>query len=249
VAALQAEVQASPIVHADETGWRENGQQGYIWLLTTPGPEPACYVERDPSRRHRVLDQLLGDDFDGVLVSDFYAAYNSYASKHQRCWAHLLRDLHGPKEHHPTQADVCAWARAVRRLYTCAHGVVHATDPATPAQRQRYYDRLVAISHRLGLRSAQANGHPCKDLAKRLLRHEAELFQFVLVPGLSADNNLAERRLPPLAVTRKISGGTRSPEGSTMRMALTSLFATWQAGGCSPSTTCLAFLISLLSQA
>jgi transposase len=249
VAALQAEVHASPIVHADETGWRENGKHGYVWLLTTPGPEPVCYIERDQSRSHLVLDRLLGDRFDGVLVSDFYAAYNSYAGKHQRCWAHLLRDLHDLKEQHPTQAGVCAWARAVRRLYTCAQGVVHATDPPTPSQRQRYYDRLVAISHRLGLRYAQAKGHPCKALAKRLLRHEAELFQFVLVPGLSADNNLAERRLRPLAVTRKISGGTRSPEGSATRMALTSLFATWQARGCNPFTACLAFLLSLLSQA
>jgi hypothetical protein len=101
----------------------------------------------------------------------------------------------------------------------------------------------------LGLRYAQAKGHPCKALAKRLLRHEAALFQFVLIPGLSADNNLAERRLRPLAVTRKISGGTRSPEGSATRMALTSLFATWQARSCNPFTACLAFLTSLFIQA
>ena len=249
VAALQAQAQASPVLHADETGWREDGQHGYIWVLTTPGPEPVCYFERDPSRSHAVLDRLLGERFTGVLVSDFYAAYNSYAGKHQRCWAHLLRDLHDLKEQHPTQAAVCAWARAIRRLYTRAQGFVHATDPPTPAQRQHYYDRLVAISHRLGLRYAQATGHPCKALAKRLLRHEAELFQFVLVPGLSADNNLAERRIRPLAVARKISGGTRSPEGSATQMRLASLFATWQARGLTPLTACLALLISLLAQA
>jgi len=85
----------------------------------------------------------------------------------------------------------------------------------------------VAVSHRLGRRYAQNKKHLCQALAKRLLRHEAELFQLVLLPGFSADNNLAERQIRPLAVTRKISGGTRGPAGSATRMTLTSLFATW----------------------
>lgn len=246
---LQTEAQASPILHMDETGWRENGQQGYVWLLTTPGPQPVCYFERDRSRSHAVFDRLRGPTFAGHLVTDFYAAYNSYAGKHQRCWVHLLRDLHDLKEQHPCDAAVCAWARAVRRLYASGVAFVRVTDPPTAPQRQAYYDRLVAVSHRLGLRYAQAPGHPCRALAKRLLRHEAELFQFVLVPGLSADNNLAERRIRPLAVARKISGGTRSPEGTEARMRLASLFATWQARGLNPFTACLALLVSLLSQA
>jgi len=245
VAGFQAQAQASPILHGDETGWRENGQHGYVWLLTTPGPAPVCYVERDRSRAHTVLDRLLGNQFGGVLVSDFYGAYNSYAGVHQRCWVHLLRDLHDLKEDHPDRSAVLAWARAVRRLYDWAQGFLQTTGPPTAAQRQRAYDRLVAVSHRLGLRYAKSKKHPCQALAKRLLRHEAELFQFVLLPGVSADNNLAERRLRPLAVTRKISGGTRSPEGSATRMTLTSLFATWQARDLNPFTTCRA----LLSQA
>ena len=68
-----------------------------------------------------------------------------------------------------------------------------------------------------------------KALAKCLLRHEEELFQFVLVEGLSADNNLAERSIRPLVVIRKISAGSRSAEGGKTRMALASLFETWQA--------------------
>jgi hypothetical protein len=249
VSALQTEAQASPILHMDETGWREDGQHGYVWLMTTPGPEPVCYFERDRSRSHAVFDRLRGPAFAGHLVTDFYAAYNSYAGKHQRCWVHLLRDLHDLKEQYPSDAAACAWARAVRRLYDRGIAFVRATDPPTARRRQAYYDRLVAVSHRLGLRYAQTKGHPCKALAKRLLRHEAELFQFVLVPGLSADNNLAERRIRPLTVARKISGGTRSPEGSEARLRLASLFATWQARGLNPFTACLALLVSLLSTA
>jgi hypothetical protein len=96
-----------------------------------------------------VFERLRGD-FGGYLVTDFCAAYNSYPGKHQRCWVHLLRLLHDLKERHPQDAAVRAWARAVRRLYDRAVAFVHATDPPTAAQRQAYYDRLVAISHRLG---------------------------------------------------------------------------------------------------
>jgi hypothetical protein len=245
---LLEQARASPILHGDETGWREDGQHGYLWFLTTPGLAPVCYVAYDQSRAGAVVTGLLGD-FHGHLVSDFYGAYNVYAGKHQRCWVHLLRLLHTLKERQPQDWTVQAWARAVRRLYDRATAFVRQPQPPTPAQRQFYYDRLVAISHRLGLRYAQATGHPCRGTAKTLLRHEAELFQFVLIPGLAADNNLAERRLRPLTVARKISGGTRSPEGSTTRARLTSLFATWQARGLNPFTACLALLVSLLSKA
>jgi hypothetical protein len=86
--------------------------------------------------------------------------------------------------------------------------------------------------------------HPCHALCKRLLRHQDELFQFVLVPGLASDNNLAERSVRPVVVTRKVSGGTQSPRGSTTRMALSSLFGTWQAKGLglNPFDQCLALL-------
>src|SRR5919199_522162 len=48
-AALLAQARASPIVHMDETGWREDGQNGYVWGLGTPGPEPVCSYAYDPS--------------------------------------------------------------------------------------------------------------------------------------------------------------------------------------------------------
>ncbi len=84
--------------------------------------------------------------------------------------------------------------------------------------------------------------HPCQAVSKRLLRHEEELFQFLLVDGLSAHNNLAERSIRPLVVIRKISGGSRSAAGTQTRMALVSLFETWQARTMNPFQACLTLL-------
>ena len=242
VEGLKSEAQASPVLHGDETGWREDGRNGYIWSFSTPGESGVRYYEYDASRSHHVVERILGTEFDGHLVSDFYAGYNEYAGEHQRCWIHLLRDLHELKERHAQEAGVVEWAQAVRKLYDDAQEWLKVTEPPTQQEREVNYVRLVGRSHELGVKHARSKGHPCWALAKRLLRHEDELFQFVLVPGLSADNNLAERSIRPLVVVRKISGGSRSGEGTKTRMALASLFETWLARGLNPFVQCVTLL-------
>jgi len=240
VEALQAQVRSSAIVHADETGWRENGQNGYVWVFSTPGEQGIrCYLY-DHSRAQKVVAGFLGEEFRGVLGSDFYGAYNVYRGAHQRCWAHQLRDMHKLKEEHPEDGAVQTWVQALRGLYDHAQDFVKA-GPHPQNEKEALYVELVSEVERLGLMYAREK-HPCRALAKRILRHQDELFQFVLVAGLAADNNLAERSLRPLVVVRKISGGTRSPKGSHTRMILASIFATLKARGLNPYTGCLAML-------
>jgi transposase len=245
VADLRTQARASPILHGDETGWREDGQHGYIWSFSSPGPHGIRYYEYDRSRSRLVVKRILGGTFQGVLSSDFYDAYNIYPGPHQRCWVHLLRDLHTLKERHAQELEVVQWAQAVRALYDEAQAWIQQPGLRTQAERTTRYARFVQQACTLGRQHAQHTAHPCRALAKRLLRHQDELFQFVLVDELSADNNLAERSLRPLVVMRKISGGTRSAAGSQTRMALASLFGTWQARGQNPFEECLKLLTQI----
>ena len=64
-------VRGSPVVHADETGWREDGHNGYVWTFSTPTLR--YFLRR--GRGKAVVDEVLSEDFAGVLVSNFYAAY------------------------------------------------------------------------------------------------------------------------------------------------------------------------------
>ncbi len=240
---LKQQMQGSKVLHADETGWRENGQNGFVWSFSTPGEEAVRYYEYDASRAQAVVKRILGGEFHGHLVSDFYCGYNEYEGEHQRCWVHMLRDLQELKEKHAEEAGVVEWAEAVRKLYDEAPEWLQRSRAPTREQREKEYVELAGQAHQLGLRYAQVK-HPCQALAKRLLRHQDELFQFVLVEGLSADNNLAERSIRPLVVIRKISGGTRSEKGTKTRMVLASLFGTWQARGLNPFGQCF----NLLSQ-
>ena len=95
---LQQAIRDSPVVHGDETGWRQDGHNGYLWSFSTPRVR---YLLYRPSRAGAVVEEVLGEEFDGVLVSDFYGAYNVYQGPHQRCWVHLLRAIHQLKERYP----------------------------------------------------------------------------------------------------------------------------------------------------
>ena len=244
VAAIKHAIRASPQVHMDETVWREDGDNGYVWAASTP--TGYRYYEFALSRGGAVAERILGADFHGTLVTDFYAGYNWYAGPHQRCWVHLLRDLHDLDETVGVeQPEIRDWVGQVKRTYADGKAWVERAPPPSPAECEPLFQSLVERVRALGLRWARDKGHPAQALCKRLLRHDVELFQFVRQVGLAADNNLAERSVRPLVIARKISGGTRSERGSATRMTLQTLFATWAAQGSDTLAHCRAMLAGL----
>lgn len=237
---IKAELRASAALYMDETYWEENGRGGYSWVMTNA--TGVSYYHYDHSRAGVVARSLSGVNYKGTLITDFYAAYNEHTCRHQRCWAHLLRDLAALEEQPGVAGEVGEWVEAVRDLYRAGRAVNERAPPASGAERQRAAAQLRQGAHELGLRWARTKEHPAQALCKRLLRHEGELFEFVRQVGVEATNNRAERAIRPLAVARKISGGTRSPAGSKTRMGLQTLFTSWAAKGLEPRAACIAML-------
>lgn len=85
----------SPVVHADETGWRINGKNVWAWCFSNPKLAVFLIEQR---RNAKVVRRALGDSLPGVLVTDFYAAYHRICCLKQRGLVHLLRDLYGLRE-------------------------------------------------------------------------------------------------------------------------------------------------------
>lgn len=232
-AAIVEQTRASPAQHMDETGWRRDGENGYLWVQATDGPSPTRVYTYDRSRSGEVARALLGD-FDGVLSTDFYAAYDGYSGPKQRCWAHLLRDAHKLAEDYPDRPDVRDWVSALKDLFTGATALdLSACTPSERARVARNLERRVRLLARC---YRKMDGHPVQVLATRLHRYESELFEFIRTPGVSPTNNLAERTVRPQVIARKISGGSRSDAGSTIRCDLATVFATWVARGLNPFT-------------
>lgn len=219
---LLSRVRGSPVVHGDETGWREDGKNGYIWSFSTPRDRYYTYRR---SRGSVVVKEVLSDEFEGALVTDFYAAYNVYLGPKQRCWVHLLRDLKTLVDKCSDMPEVAAWVDAVTDVYRRAKETTkqERKERERLKLRESFEMELLALAGPyLGQKSA-----PERVLAERMERFIAELFVFVQHPEVPSENNAAERAIRPAVVARKISGGTRSARGSKTSSVLRSLFETW----------------------
>ena len=242
VDATLAAIRASPVVHADETGWRENGRNRYLWTFSTP---THCYVTSG-SRAKGMVDTVLGAECTGVLVSDFYAAYDHYDGWQQKCWVHLLRDIHSLVRQHPADERLGTWADAVQTVYRDAVAEAAALtargagDDERRAARQACEARLWTLCAPF----ATAETAPQATLCRRVDKYRHALFTFVRQAGVPAHNNAAERSVRHEVISRKISGGTRSAEGTRTRTTLATLFGTWRLQGREPYAACRALLAS-----
>jgi hypothetical protein len=237
VAQLQETMRASPVLHADETGWRQAGRNGYAWTFSTGTARAFTWGGRDKA----MLERAIGDAYGGVLVSDFYGVYTSYDGRHQFCWAHLLRDVDELAGQHAGDATVRGWADAVHGLYQRATAA--AADPACdPRQRRQQRQAYEAELGALGAPFVGVADAPQRVLCERITKHLSELFVFVEDPAVPPTNNAAERSLRHLVTARKISGGTRSAAGTTTKMTLASLFGTWRLQDRDPLIECRTLL-------
>ncbi len=236
VAAIQTQVRASPVVHGDETGWREAGRNGYVWSFSTPTAQAFSYGTRGGA----MVDAALGPAFAGVLVHDGYVGYDHYPCPHQQCWVHLLRDLHELRVANPADSALAQWVAAIHRLYQAARASTAPDEGAGLRAKVGFEQRL----HALVAPYLAEPTSPRHRLSARLERHLREWFTFVAYPEAPSDNNAAERSLRHLVVSRKISGGTRSALGTEVKMALATLFGTWRLQDLDPLAACRQLLTS-----
>jgi transposase len=231
---FQEQVRQGPFVHADETGWREDGANGYLWSFSTPDVR---YFHRDKSRGHQVPESVLGEAFPGILVSDFYGGYNYHLGLHQRCWVHFLIDLDALKEAYPQDDQVALWVAEVVQVYEDAKSFKSERRKARIRAREGFQERLLKLGQPYARTKAKQS-----VLAERIMRFANELFTFVEFPQVPSHNNAAERAIRPAVIDRKITGATRSTEGSRTKSVLMSLFRTWEARGLDVLETCRTML-------
>lgn len=244
---LLDKIRKADSVHADETGGRQNGANGYFWSFST---EKVHYLMYRKSRGKTVVEEIVGTDsekFNGVLTTDFYAAYNTYAGFHQRCWVHYLRDIHHLKEEYKKHPPLNKWAKQIKQIYEEAKAY-QGSNPNLPIglqteeriQKQREFEQRLKTVCMPYVKTDT----PMSTLAARAITFLPELFVFIRFPNIKSDNNPAERIIRHTVVTRKISGGTKTPKGSETKAILTSLFDTWQLQNLNPLQQCRLLLTS-----
>ena len=140
----------------------------------------------------------------------------------------------------PKDAALARWAAAVHQLYVAAKACNHHEPWQRRVAQLAWERQLLAICRPFLSDPSAVQGKLCR----RIERHIKELFVFVAEPDVPADNNPAERSLRHLVISRKVSGGTRSEQGTESKMTLASLFGTWRAQGLNPLAACRQLLVS-----
>lgn len=228
---IAQEAKASAVLHADETGCRVNGQTWWLWCFANP---QVCYYMIDRSRGSPALEKFFADAFDGVLVADFWAPYNSLlTADKQRCLVHLLRELEKVDLTNKS-AEWQAFAKKLRRLLRDGIRLRKRQDFTPP----RYASRIHRIDARLmDLARAEHGDADANRLANRLLRHCDELFTFLDHPDVPFENNLAERMIRPAVLLRRNCQCNRSERGAAVQSVLMSIYRTLKLRGHDPLGT------------
>jgi hypothetical protein len=232
---IQAQALDSAVLHADETGWRVNGKTHWLWCFTTTD---VTYYMIDRSRGSPALKRFFKSEFAGVLVTDFWAAYNAVVcARKQKCLPHLLRDLKRTQHYHKPGEDWPAFSKLLKRLIRDALRLGKRRKELSPerfaARRRRLQGRL----HDLLARPWEQRH--ARRLVKRLRRHEAELLTFLDHAEVPSDNNHAERQIRPAVMVRKNSYANGSDEGTETQSVLMSVFHTLKQRGHNPVSAVL----------
>jgi len=216
---LERELPKAPVINSDETGYRTGGEKRWMWAFVAPG---FVFYKIALTRGAEVLVQLLGAVFAGILCSDRCPSYLKYhKGGAQFCWAHFKRNILGVLQiGKTTDAErFCRDALALHaRLFRLWHRF-RAGGPHVrygPITRQQLIQKSIPLEKKfcaLAERYLDSEDKDVRNLATALLVHFERFFTFLEKEGVEPTNNSAERALRCAVQWRKISFGSRSPEG------------------------------------
>ena len=219
-AQIKNAVVAAPSRYADETGWKESGQNRQLWCFCTVR---AAFFHIDESRGSRVVRSILGTSVTGVVITDFYSAYNLLEGTFQKCIPHFLRILKRKEllfGGEDKKADAFLEEMKLlslrvmdlfRRRKSIQDYTVHRADVVSLIRRR--------------LEEPLAH-EPLDQWRRRMSRHADQLTTCLFHPESDSNNNFVERMLRSSVIMRKITFGNRSPKGIKNHQVIMSMLQT-----------------------
>ena len=215
---LKEALPKEPVVNSDETGWRDR----WLWIFVA---STFIYFQVAKTRSSKVLVDVLGMVYKGILCVDRYGAYTKYhKGLFQICWAHLKRDFFGIlKVGEATESDdAIAFAKTMEKLrkklmaiwYRFKSGDISRPELIKKTRRVRNAIKRCLKEH---MRSEE---RCVQNLAGKLYKRFNHLFTFIFHEGVEPTNNMAERGIRPAVQWRKVCFGNRSDNGAVLTSRL-----------------------------
>lgn len=229
--AIKEAIRNSPYVCVDETGWRNDGQNRWLWNFVGMG-EVLYHI--DPSRSSDVVIKILGEEYGGVLSSDFLSAYNKIkAIAKQKCNGHLLEDIKrvGERNKFDVGSADAVFCDGLKELLKKG---IEIWDEVKKGKRKAeelsdFKDKLVPRIVNLLLLPVKSKD--VERLRKRIIKHNEELFVYLDNPMIEPTNNKVERILRLPVLMRKIIFGHRSEKGANNFSIIMSIIETGKLRG------------------
>jgi predicted RecB family nuclease len=217
---------SGPVLYADETEVNLRSSKGYVWVFATT--EEVVYLYR-PSREGEFLGKLLAG-FRGVLVSDFYPAYDSLPCPQQKCLIHLMRDINQDLLNNPFDTELQTITEPFGALL---RGAVEEIDRS--GLRRRYLEKHQGAVDTFfeGLAARSFQSETAEALRARLLKCRDKLFTFLHHDGVTWNNNNAENAIRQFAYYRERAVGCLTETGLSNYLVLLSLYQTCRYRGVS----------------
>ena len=152
-----------------------------------------------PTREGDFLQDLL-KDFHGVLVSDFYAAYDSIECPQQKCLIHLMRDMNQELLSNPFDEELQS---ITRPFGTLLRAVVETIDQHGLKRRALEEHKRDVDGFFEGLAGRTFRSEAAEALRSRLLKYRDKLFTFIEHDGVPWNNNNAENAIKRFAYYRE----------------------------------------------
>jgi transposase len=219
---LKTSVRAGP-AHMDETSCPIQSEQGngYAHVMVSAMSEDVVFKLAD-SRGKGNSQKLVGKSYQGVGITDRYGAYKHLFELHQICWAHLHRNARdityleclGKRK----LAHVTKFYDGLSAIYAAIRQ--YKEEPFDAIKRQEQAAELLEQTKAL-CTPHKLDPKKLIDLKAGILEYQDCLFLCLIIPGIPADNNKAERALRKLVIKRKKSFGVKTMKGArTMEVLL-----------------------------
>lgn len=213
------------ILHGDESGWKVRGKSGYIWIFCNKN---VVYFLHDKSRAGSVPKDVLGEDYKGVFVCDFYGGYN-FLENTQRCLVHFLRDIKKQCEIYTGSKALAEFKESVQSFIKNGLEIQKMEESG---EKQKEVEKLSKKLDQMA-KMKLPKGNPEK-LTKRILNYKDQMMLFVKHPGVEYHNNRAERHLRPMVIARKNSFGSDTDAGAERMCVLQSVVETCKVNNIRP---------------
>jgi len=216
---ILAQMLKGGLIHADETSIVIKRKRAYVWVFTSLREVVYFYAE---SREGDILDNSL-NGFSGVLISDFYAAYDSLPYQQQKCLIHLMRDLNDAVLENPHDEEVRGIVTSFASLLTSIVLTIDRRGLKRHFLRKHLAD--VRTFYRQFSRTTYQSETALK-LKERFEKNRDKLFTFLNHDGVPWNNNNAEHAIKAFARLRRTIEGLSTPKGIEEYLILLSLCQT-----------------------